>query len=107
MCIRDRGRAKRLLPSVTGELLTGLPDASLRVFQTSTFAEARLRCITAVEQADVYKRQRLFGTSSVFLERMGLTCLDELPPLAPHLPDASALEAELAGLAESGSAVDA
>lgn len=50
---------------------------------------------------------RLFGTSSVFLERMGLTCLDELPPLAPHLPDASALEAELAGLAESGSAVDA
>ena len=50
---------------------------------------------------------RLFGTSSVFLERMGLTSLDELPPLAPHLPDASALEAELAGLAESGSAVDA
>lgn len=46
-----KGRAKRLLPSVTGELLTGLPDASLRVFQTSTFAEARLRCITAVEQA--------------------------------------------------------
>ena len=30
---------------------------------------------------------------------MGLTSLDELPALAPALPDASALEAELAGLA--------
>ena len=43
---------------------------------------------------------RLFATTSNFLERMGLTSLDQLPPLAPHLPDASALEAELAGLAE-------
>lgn len=42
---------------------------------------------------------RLFATTANFLERMGLTSLDELPPLAPHLPDASALEAELAGLA--------
>ncbi|MFV0406284.1 MAG: SMC-Scp complex subunit ScpB [Propioniciclava sp.] len=38
----------------------------------------------------------LFGTSAVFLERMGLTALDELPALAPFLPEASALEAELA-----------
>lgn len=45
------GKARRLLPKVTGALLTGLPGASLRVFQTSTFAEARLRCITAVEHA--------------------------------------------------------
>lgn len=45
---------------------------------------------------------RLFGTTSYFLERMGLTSLDQLPPLAPHLPDASALEAELAGLAGHG-----
>lgn len=44
---------------------------------------------------------RLFGTTSTFLERMGLTSLDELPPLAPHLPDATALEAELAGLSEA------
>jgi segregation and condensation protein B len=42
---------------------------------------------------------RLFATTSTFLERMGLTSLGELPPLAPNLPDASALEAELAGLA--------
>lgn len=41
----------------------------------------------------------LFATSAYFLERMGLTSLDQLPPIAPHLPEASALEAELAGLA--------
>lgn len=43
---------------------------------------------------------RLFATTAKFLERMGLTSLDQLPALAPHLPDASALEAELAGLAQ-------
>ena len=43
---------------------------------------------------------RLFATTANFLERMGLTSLDQLPALAPHLPDASALEAELAGLAQ-------
>ncbi len=42
---------------------------------------------------------RLFGTTGFFLERMGLSSLAELPPLAPHLPEASALEAELADLA--------
>lgn len=45
---------------------------------------------------------RLFGTTTHFLERMGMTSLDQLPPLAPHLPDASALEAELASLADTG-----
>lgn len=39
----------------------------------------------------------LFRTTGTFLERMGLRSLDELPPLAPHLPEASLLEAELAG----------
>ena len=49
---------------------------------------------------------RLFATTSYFLERMGLTSLDELPPLAPHLPDASALEAELANLTDPAAAVE-
>ncbi len=49
---------------------------------------------------------RLFATTNTFLERMGLTSLDELPALAPNLPDASALEAELAGLAEPAEALD-
>lgn len=41
----------------------------------------------------------LFATTGYFLERMGYRSLDELPPLAPHLPEASLLEAELASLA--------
>lgn len=33
----------------------------------------------------------LYGTTSYFLERLGMTTLDELPPLAPYLPDIEAL----------------
>jgi segregation and condensation protein B len=29
----------------------------------------------------------LYRTSSHFLERLGMSSLDELPPLAPFLPD--------------------
>jgi segregation and condensation protein B len=36
----------------------------------------------------------LFGTTSHFLERLGLDSLDDLPPLAPHLPTAGAVEDE-------------
>ncbi len=46
----------------------------------------------------------LFGTTGYFLERMGLASIEELPPLAPHLPDAGALEAELANLVAESSA---
>ncbi|GAA1429013.1 SMC-Scp complex subunit ScpB [Microlunatus lacustris] len=41
----------------------------------------------------------VFATTNHFLERMGLRSLDDLPALAPHLPDASVLEAELGQLA--------
>lgn len=34
----------------------------------------------------------LYGTTGYFLERMGLSSLDELPPLAPYLPDIATLE---------------
>jgi len=37
----------------------------------------------------------LLGTTPYFLERMGLSSLDELPALAPNLPDAADLDAEL------------
>lgn len=40
----------------------------------------------------------VFATTSHFLERMGLRTLDDLPPLAPHLPEADELEAELSRL---------
>ena len=47
----------------------------------------------------------VFATTSYFLERMGLRSLDELPELAPHLPEVSELEAELGQLAERGEAM--
>jgi segregation and condensation protein B len=34
----------------------------------------------------------LYRTTGYFLERMGLTSLDELPPLAPYLPDIDAFD---------------
>lgn len=39
----------------------------------------------------------LYRTTSYFLERIGILSLDELPDLAPHLPDLSEMEEELAG----------
>jgi segregation and condensation protein B len=47
-----------------------------------------------------------FATTSYFLERMGLRSLDDLPALAPHLPDAEVLEAELGQLAAPPAADD-
>jgi len=46
----------------------------------------------------------VFATTSYFCERMGLRSLDELPPLAPHLPEVEELEAELSQLAEAPAA---
>lgn len=46
-----RGRARRLLPQLTAGLVAGMPDANLHVHQTTSFSDARLRCIQAVEQA--------------------------------------------------------
>ena len=34
----------------------------------------------------------LYGTTGSFLERMGMTSLDDLPPLAPYLPDLDVLD---------------
>jgi segregation and condensation protein B len=36
----------------------------------------------------------LYGTTTEFLERMGLSSLDELPPLAPYLPDLADVDVE-------------
>ena len=38
----------------------------------------------------------LYRTTSYFLERIGITSLDELPELAPYLPDMDDMEDELA-----------
>lgn len=37
----------------------------------------------------------LYRTTEYFLERLGITSLDDLPELAPYLPDLETLEAEL------------
>jgi len=34
----------------------------------------------------------LFGTTTQFLERLGLGSVDELPPLAPFLPDLASID---------------
>ena len=41
----------------------------------------------------------LYRTTAYFLERIGMTSLDELPELAPYLPDMDDLEDELASVA--------
>ncbi len=46
----------------------------------------------------------LYRTTGYFLERIGITSLDELPELAPYLPDMDDLEDELAAVA--GGSVD-
>ena len=43
----------------------------------------------------------LYRTTGYFLERLGLTSLDELPPLAEHLPDISMLDELTEGSVDS------
>lgn len=49
----------------------------------------------------------LFCTTDYFLERMGIASIDELPPIAPHLPDAETLAAELSQVATEAAVADA
>ncbi len=46
----------------------------------------------------------LYRTSNYFLERIGVTSIDELPELAPYLPDMDDLEDELTEMAQHASA---
>lgn len=54
-----------------------------------------------VEEAgqDEQSGANLYRTTSYFLERIGISSLDELPELAPYLPDMDDLEDELASVA--------
>lgn len=52
--------------------------------------------------ADGESGATLFRTTSSFLERMGLTSLDELPEIAPYLPDADEAGLEFADPSFSG-----
>lgn len=48
----------------------------------------------------------LFGTTSFFLERIGVTSIEDLPEIAPYLPDMDDLEDELAELVSTSSTND-
>lgn len=68
------------------------------------------RGLIADSGTDEHTGAMLFVTTPLFCEKMGLASLAELPPLAPHLPDALDLEAELsreAALADAAAAVAA
>lgn len=52
------------------------------------------RGLVAEEGTEPETGALLYRTTDYFLERLGLVSLDELPPLAPHLPDIESLEAE-------------
>ena len=56
------------------------------------------RGLIAEAGSDGESGAHLYVTTSHFLERMGLSSLDELPPLAEHLPDLSELEDVLGSL---------
>ena len=62
-----------------------------------------------VEEAgqDEQSGANLYRTTSYFLERIGITSLDELPELAPYLPDMDDLEDELASVAGLDAPADA
>lgn len=56
--------------------------------------------------ADTESQATLYRTSSYFLERMGMQSLDDLPELAPYLPDMDDMEEELAAQAAPPAAED-
>lgn len=59
------------------------------------------RGLVAESGADALSGAKLYVTTDYFLERMGLASLDDLPDLAPYLPEAADLAEELARSAAS------
>lgn len=62
------------------------PDAVLRTLQGRGYIEQRGR-------DDGPGQAVLWGTTPLFLEKLGLNAVDELPPLAEFVPDAEIVEA--------------
>ncbi|MEO8363678.1 MAG: SMC-Scp complex subunit ScpB [Ilumatobacteraceae bacterium] len=67
------------------------PDAVMRTLQARGY-------ITEVARDDGPGQAVLFGTTALFLERLGIDSLDDLPPIADFVPDASVVEALEHGL---------
>lgn len=60
-------------------------DSSLRTLE-------RRGLIREIERLPLPGNPAVYGTTLLFLEKMGLRGLDELPPLADHVPPASIVE---------------
>ena len=67
------------------------PDAVMRTLQARGY-------ITEVARDDGPGQAVMFGTTPLFLERLGIHSLDDLPPIADFVPDASVVEALEHGL---------
>lgn len=67
------------------------PDAVIRTLQARGY-------VSEVGRDDGPGQAVLFGTTQAFLERLGLDTLDDLPPIAEFVPDASVVEALERGL---------
>jgi segregation and condensation protein B len=52
----------------------------------------RLGFIEEVERLNLPGNPAVYGTTTLFLEKLGLNSVGELPPLADHVPPAQALE---------------
>ncbi|MEO5975143.1 MAG: SMC-Scp complex subunit ScpB [Ilumatobacteraceae bacterium] len=67
------------------------PDAVMRTLQARGY-------ITEISRDDGPGQAVLFGTTPLFLERLGINSLQDLPPIADFVPDASVVEALELGL---------
>ena len=67
------------------------PEAVMRTLQARGY-------ITEVERDDGPGQAVMFGTTPLFLERLGIASIEHLPSIADFIPDASVVEALERGL---------
>jgi segregation and condensation protein B len=67
------------------------PESVLRTLQARGY-------VTEVQREDGSGLALLYGTTPLFLERLGLNSLENLPPISDFVPDAGVVEALEAGL---------
>ena len=67
------------------------PDAVMRTLQARGY-------ITEVGRDDGPGQAVMFGTTQMFLEKLGLASIDKLPGISEFVPDASVVEALEMGL---------
>ena len=74
-------------------MLTGFAAASLMVYaRVGVLRTLLTRGLVQEAGVDDSTQGTLFCTTELFLERLGLSSLEELPALAPLLPDVDAID---------------